>query len=351
MNGRTRTRLTRATWIGVAAAVVGLLLFVYSVRKAGIGEIMGGIQRVGFGFALLLALSGLRLAVRALAWTACLEPPDRLKFSDAIGATLIGEALGNMTPLGSFISEPTKAVVVRHRTSLVPAFSALVVENIFYSLSVALVIAGGAVALLLGLPIPDTLRLVAIGALSGVILLIGFTLFVILAQATPVAAVLGWFTSLGAPGAYLADRLDRIRRFEDRIYSYYARNRGRVATLALLEAVFHVAGVAEVYFAVAFMTGSSPTLLAALVLESTGRVINVVFKYVPLKLGVDEAGAGLLAGALNLGTATGVTLAIVRKARVLVWTAFGVALLARRGLSARLLMAEAETFVAGNRPD
>jgi hypothetical protein len=54
---------------------------------------------------------------------------------------------------------------------------------------------------------------------------------------------------------------------------------------------------------------------------------------VPLKLGVDEAGAALVAHALGLGSAAGVTLALVRKARVLTWTLVGLGLLIRRGLS------------------
>jgi hypothetical protein len=46
---------------------------------------------------------------------------------------------------------------------------------------------------------------------------------------------------------------------------------------------------------------------------------------------VDEAGSAVAAEALGFAAAAGVTLAIVRKARVLCWTAAGVALLLRRG--------------------
>jgi hypothetical protein len=50
----------------------------------------------------------------------------------------------------------------------------------------------------------------------------------------------------------------------------------------------------------------------------------------------------MLAKVLLLGTATGVTLAIVRKARMLFWTAVGVALLVARGLTLRSVTGEIE---------
>jgi hypothetical protein len=55
---------------------------------------------------------------------------------------------------------------------------------------------------------------------------------------------------------------------------------------------------------------------------------------VPMRLGVDEAGTEILTAVLGYPSATGVTLAIVRKMRVLFWTGIGLLLLARRGLSA-----------------
>jgi hypothetical protein len=48
---------------------------------------------------------------------------------------------------------------------------------------------------------------------------------------------------------------------------------------------------------------STQSLLQAMVLETVNRVITVVFKFVPLRVGVDEAGSALLTAALGLGPA------------------------------------------------
>jgi hypothetical protein len=50
-------------------------------------------------------------------------------------------------------------------------------------------------------------------------------------------------------------------------------------------------------------------------------------------MGVDQAGSGLVAGMIGIGTPTGVTIATVRTARNLCWAAVGLALLFKSGVS------------------
>ena len=80
------------------------------------------------------------------------------------------------------------------------------------------------------------------------------------------------------------------------------------------------------------MRGAWP-LLYAFILESAGRVINVAFRFIPMRVGVDEVGSDAVARVLGLATGTGVLLGLSRKLRVLFWTLIGVALIAKRGMS------------------
>jgi len=64
-------------------------------------------------------------------------------------------------------------------------------------------------------------------------------------------------------------------------------------------------------------------------METTGRFITVAFKFVPYRLGIDEVGSGSVSQLLGLGTSAGVTLALVRRLRILLLNALGIALLAR----------------------
>jgi hypothetical protein len=336
---------------GVVFAALGLLLFVYFVRKAGVEQIWEYMRRLGAGFLIILALAGLRFVVRSMAWMLCFEAPHRLRFRDAFRAYLTGDALGNIVPLGIVVSEPAKAALVRDRVPLVAGLSAIAVENIFYSLSVALFIFGGASALLLSFPLTKNLRWTSIGILGGVAVIILLAALMLRAQWRFLSGVLERLYARGVGRRLLETRRERARALEDRIYGFYERSRTRFLPILLLEGCFHMAGVAEVYVTLYFISDVPPTLLTSFVLESVNRVITVVFKFVPMRIGIDEAGTGLITGVLKLGTATGVTLALIRKARVLFWTGVGVAFLVSRGLSPRAVASDAQHALANEKAE
>jgi hypothetical protein len=328
--------------------VLGLLLFAYFVAR-GVTEIRRNLAQLGAGFLFILALGGLRKVVRALAWQRCFEEPHGIRFRDAFKAILMGEALGNIMPFGGMVvSEPAKAVFVRERVPLEAGLSAIAVENLFYSLSTALFIFSGMLALLLSFPLPKSLRWASIATMIAVTVIIPSAYLVIHRRWKFVSGALEWVYRRGVARRLLETRRERVRSIEDRIYGFYGRNRSRFLPIMLLEACFHVAGVVEVYLTLSFISDRrAPTLLVAFVFESVNRIINIVFKPVPMRMGVDEGATEKLARALKFDEANiGVSVAIIRKARDIFWTAVGVLFLLRRGLSLRAAVKETEEAVA-----
>jgi hypothetical protein len=335
---------------GILFAVGGLLLFAYYVWKAGPQSILSNISQLGAGFIVVIAISAVRPLVRAAAWTRCFEGGVKLRLRDALRAYLAGDALGSLTPLGMVVSEPAKAAFVRDRVPIVAAISALAVENLFYMLSVALFIFAGTAALLLSFPLNSKLRFASYATLAVVLVFILIGYLMVRRRWRFLSGALAALHARGIARRFVEARRERFGSVEDRIYGFYEHNRARFLPILLLEGCFHLAGVAEVYATLSFILDAPPSFgelaLAAFVLESVNRVINVIFKFVPMRVGVDEAGTGLFTKVLKFGTTVGVTLAIVRKARVLVWTAVGVAILVRRGLSLRSMAREAQEAAA-----
>jgi hypothetical protein len=342
---RQERRNTSGRLAGIIFAAGGLLLFAYYVWKAGPQSIWQNITQLGAGFIVVLLISSVRPLVRAVAWTRCFEGGARLRVRDALKAYLAGDAIGSLTPFGMVVSEPAKAAFVRDRMPIVASISALAVENLFYMLSVALFIFAGTVALLLSFPLNSKLRLASYATLVVVasVVFIGFV--VVRRQWRFASGLLEAFERRGIARGFVAARGERVRAVESRIYGFYEHNRARFIPILALEGCFHLAGVAEVYATLYFILERPPAFpdlaLAAFVLESVNRVINVIFKFVPMRVGIDEAGTGLFTKVLKFGTTVGVTLAIIRKARVIFWTAVGVGVLVRRGLSVRSMEREA----------
>jgi glycosyltransferase 2 family protein len=334
-SGIRKSRNRKLARFGILFALLGLFLFAYFVRRAGLDQILVGIKRLGWGFMLILAISSVRQTVRSLAWMRCFEAPYRLRFRDAFAARIMGDALGNIVPLASMaVAEPSKAAFVTHRVPLMVSLSAIALENIFYSLSVAVFIFSGTVALLLAFPLKPALRYASFGILAATIVIVLLGYVVIRKQLKFLSGSLSFLHGRGVARDWMGKTIPRAQTLEGRVYGFYDRNRNRLALIIALEMCFHLAGVVEVYTSLWFISDVvAPTLLTAFVLESVNRVIIVAFKFIPFRLGIDEAGTGMLAKALGFTQAIGVTLAIVRKARDIFWTALGVALIVRRGLS------------------
>jgi hypothetical protein len=128
--------------------------------------------------------------------------------------------------------------------------------------------------------------------------------------------------------------VDSVRDVESRVYAFASRRPGALVAVGAAEAGFHALGVLEIHVTLWLLSGRTawPPLLTSFIFESANRLITVVFKFIPLRLGVDEAGTAFFAGLLGLDTHIGVSLGLIRKFRILVWSAVGGVLFIRHGL-------------------
>jgi hypothetical protein len=307
--------------VGLATSIGGAALLVWYVRYIGLDAIRAGLAPVGAWFLLILLLSLLRFAARASAWASLI--PGQVPVGQALAATISGDAIGAVTPLGVFAGEPAKALLLRREVAAPGALAALAAENFFYGVSIAIYIMIGAAAMLAAFPVPDSVRVAgaaALLAMAGGLAFAGW-----LAWRRP--SILG--AALGAlPFARLRAAAARVREFEARTYGSAAAPGARLGVVAGYEAAFHVLSVIEAWTTLWLLTGQSLPL-EAFVLDAFGRAMNVIFRVVPLRLGVDQAGAGVLAQAIGLDPVTGVALSLVRTTRLVVWCIVGLALLAR----------------------
>jgi hypothetical protein len=328
------------TLAGVVTTAAGLALFVWLIWYVGPAAIWAGFRQIGWALAAIVAIAGLRFAVRAAAWQRCFEPPHRLRFTDAFAAVVSGDAVGNLTPLGPIVGEPAKAAFVRARVPIGAALTALAIENVLYTLSVAAMIAAGSIALLLRADVAAPLRNAGEMAIAGVFGLYVATLWTLWRRpavlSRAVATVARW-TSSAALGA----RVAKVKALEEQVYTFASRRRHALLPLAALELAFHALGVLEVHLTLWMLLPQPPPLLASFVLETVNRLITVVFKPVPMQVGVNEAGTAVVTQMIGIGLEVGLTLAIVRKARILFWMLVGTVLLVRQGWLTRRVLADA----------
>ena len=329
------------TLAGLLIAAAGIALFIWLIWTAGPGDVWDGIRKVGWGFVAIIAIAGARFATRAAAWRMCLEPPHTLRLSEAFAAVVSGDALGNATPLGPLAGEPAKVAFVRARVPLGVAFTALAVENVFYTLSVAAVIAAGTIALLLRGGIASDVRLAAELAIAVVLATYVGVAWALLRKPALLSRVLEIATRVW-PSLRLESRMQKARRLEEDIYTFAVRRRQTIAPLITTELAFHLLGVIEVHLTLWLLAGAQPRLADSFIFETANRLITVLFKFVPQQPGLNEGATVLTASMLGLDFQTGSTLGIVRRVRMLFWQLVGMALLVRHGVNTRRILADTE---------
>jgi hypothetical protein len=312
--------------LGLGLSLAGAALLAWQIHSAGPRMVGQGLAAIGFGFALILLNSFARFLCRAVAWHAMLDPP--LPFRRVLAALMAGDALGNITPLGLIASEPAKALYLGREVDQTRALAALAVENFFYGVLTAAYIVVGAAAMLVAFELPDALRTIGLSSLAGMGLLLAAAAWIGWAKPTIASTLVGLVPSRSA--AALARRISAIEQ-----YAYGAGGRpGRLRTVVIAQTLFHVLTFVEGWIMIWLLTGQSLPL-AGLVFDSVSRAVNVAFKMVPMRAGVDEYGSMLVATALGFPPDVGVVQALTRKARMFTWAGVAYVLFLRRGLGRR----------------
>ncbi|MEO8071205.1 MAG: lysylphosphatidylglycerol synthase domain-containing protein [Acidobacteriota bacterium] len=316
--------MTRRGALSAILSIAGVALLVWQVHVTGVATVRQGLALIGPGFfALIILLSLFRFTARSYAWTTLIGLGTPL--IPAVAATISGDALGNVTPLGLMASEPAKAIYLSSHVEPRRAFAALTAENFFYSVSVAVYIMCGAAAMLGVFDVPDAVRWTGIICLVAMSVILAGAGWLAWQQPAAISAVLA-----RVPIRRLDAIVERVREFEAQTYGSATPQDNRLLTVVATESAFHVLSFAESWLTLWLLTGSS-NALQAFVLDGFSRVVNVFMKPVPFRAGVDESGSELVALAMGLNPGIGVVMGLVRKVRMIVWAAVGIGLWVRSG--------------------
>jgi hypothetical protein len=314
--------------IGVVAALVGAVLLIVTVRQVGWDEIRRGVGAVGGWFLVIVAFGGVRFFARAKSWILCADQigAPGLRPGTAFGAVIAGDAVGNLTPLGLLASEPTKVLLVRGTLATTPGLTSVALDNGFHTVAVLVMIASGAWILVRQVSLDPALRAIVELVIAAVV--VAIVVGVWLARRRP--AIL---STLAQAAARMTGRdartPDAVREIESRFYGVLHWPGRALWAAAGWQVAFHATAILEVWVILRALSGGAASLADAFVLESTGRLVMVLFKVIPFRMGVDEVGAAVVATALGIPPSHGVALALVRKLRILVWNAVGLVVLAR----------------------
>ena len=298
-------------------ALAGVGLLVYLITALGPDRILTQLQGLGSVLPAVLLLTGAKYPLQAAGWRLALPRDSRLPWGESISATITGDALGYLTWGGPFTGEPTRALLTRASVPVAMGIAAGAIERAMYNVT------GGVLVLtvLLVHLVPARAPWVIWGVTGG---LIGFGLAsvarrrfhpLLTVKPRPDRTPTVRTGLLRGPVALLkaASELWRERR-------------DVLPIIAVLCVAQHAMLVGEAYLMLNAV-GAETTLHTALVFEAATKIVNTAGIAVPGRLGVAEGGSAALAGALGFAASQGLSLALMRRVRALIWGAVGLALL------------------------
>ena len=320
-------------WLQALAFLLGLGLLVYVINRVGVQPLFDALLRIGFGFFVIVGLSGLRHVLRTIAMRAAVPAEHRrITFRQAFAARLGGEAISFLTFTGPLLGEATKVALLRKRIPLTYGVPALVVDNLIYNLSVVFFILSGAVVMLVKYPLPPQVNVVLL--IIAAVAALGIVIAIVAAKRR--VMLLTWIVDrlaqLRLSPKVILKRRQHIYHLELKVYDFYKHHPAAFFAMVGCNLLAHVSSVAEVFLALK-MLGFETGVAQAYIIESLTKVINAVFAFVPGTIGVYEGGTEvILQKGLGFTPAAGLALALVRKAAIVSWTSVGLLVLTWRTL-------------------
>jgi hypothetical protein len=277
------------------------------VKRVGPTVLAMDLRDIGLAVILVLVLSAIRLLLQTCSWSIALKANgSSSSAAELIGIRLASQSLGYLSTFGPLLSEPLKIRLLGTGS----AASTLVDTGIYWFTSslfgiIACVSAG---LLLAHSRYTGWLALIACAFLSSIILIARKSPLL-----TPIVRALGG----RSPGW-----LRKGEEIETRIRLFRQEHPRAVHRLFCLDTICQLLMAGEVAVVLWALRGPLH-ILTILGIEVCTRAVKMAAGWLPARIGADESGAIGAFAAFGLAPASGLSLAIVRRSRDLLWCVVG----------------------------
>lgn len=300
----------------------------------GPGNIYDAAARLGpIALLVILVPSLVMYVVEAYGWKVTLGPSGRtVPFWRLLVIRTAGEVVNMTTPTAYVGGEPLKAYLLRkYNVPMVEGLASVVIAKTTMTIAEVLFILLG---IALGFWMLGTYgssgQMIAGGVLSVGLLLFGTAAFVFVQRRGLFTWILDMLRKLGLRIGFLEAREEQLRSLDHTILNFYRHHRSAFYGSTGLYLLGWLAEALEVFVIVHYLGGPSD-LLSAISIGALSVFIKGGTFFIPGSLGAQDGGNLLLLKAFGYSDVTGITFALLRRFRELVWIGIGLLCLAMLG--------------------
>ena len=317
----------------LVALFAGLALLVWVATNADFSAVLHAVPRIGWQGALaIVGAFALGFTADVGAWALMFATVDATW--SWVGrlwpVQMVGEAVNTLLPFGSLGGEPVKAVLLKRRDGISyreASGALLLIQAVNTSAEVPFVVIGLVVALRRHIlsPTLETAMIVGVAVLVNFI----FWLFVALHRRWLV-----WLQQrlrAGRWGARLRHGLDVLGDIETHLYTFVRHRPLKFAAALAFAFVNWMFGAFELFLILRFL-GAPVSVGDAWLMETAVVMVRNVTFFIPGHLGTQDGIITLMGGLLTGAPGIGLAVAVIRRARELLWSGVGLGIGAGFGL-------------------
>lgn len=291
-------------------AVVALVLFSWVIAHVGFSTILVQLKAMRIALPIVLALSVLRLFLQSISWSTSLKGGDvSVGTTKLMGVRLASQSMGYLTVLGPVISEPMKIKLLG--TPAEPTIRATFLDDGVYWFTSALLAILGIVSLPGGAVHGSRYHFIS------AILVLVFIVFGI-TRHDPILSALVRVLGNRSP-SWLA----RAEKLEASIRTYRRRHPALVSRMFCIDVACQVLIASEVV--VVLKSLHLPIhFFTVVAIDGVTRALKLLSGWIPARLGSDEGGAISAFALTGLSPVLGLSLALTRRVRDLLWALIGI---------------------------
>lgn len=295
-------------------AIVAAVLFGWVIVHIDLSKVGEQLKAMRVAVPIIIALSGVRLVLQSITWSASMKGEGlSVEKTKLMAVRLASQSMGYLTVLGPVVSEPMKIKLLGTRTE--PTITATFLDDgVYWFTSISIAILG-----IVSLPL-----VAAHGALyHSVPAIVALALImIVISRREPILSF-----PLRVLGAHAPSWLARAETVESSIRAYRLNQPALVSRMFRFDVACQLLIAAEVVV-VLWALHLPIHFLAVLVIEGVTRAVKLVSGWIPARLGSDEGGAISAFALTGFSPILGLTLALTRRMRDLLWALIGIMWLA-----------------------
>lgn len=310
----------------LALFFIGLFALVLIVWQIGPQRIYDAAAQLGpVALLIMLIPSSIMYAVEAYGWKVTLGPSAKdIPFWRVLAIKTAGEVVNLTTPAGYIGGEPLKAyLLTKYHVPMVEGLASVVIAKTTKTIAEVLFILLGITLAIWRVDSDGSLGQTVVAALVSVSLLLLVTSSLVYAQREGFFTWLLEFTrKIGLKIRFLETREEQLRSLDRMILEYYSHNRRAVYSSTGLFFLSWMAEALEVYVIIWYLGGPA-LVLSAISINALSVFIKGGSFFIPGSLGAQDIGNYFLLKDFGYSDVAGVTFALLRRFRELIWIGIG----------------------------